>query len=50
MLHIRLVKNRTLLVLLNAINNAKDGCFRVIFIGILKGLMSFKREIRGLLT
>jgi DDE superfamily endonuclease len=37
-------------VVLNAINDAKDGCFGVVFMGILKGLVSFRREIGGLLT
>jgi hypothetical protein len=37
-------------MLLNAFNDAKDGCFRVVFIRILKGLVSFGREIGGLLT
>jgi hypothetical protein len=50
MLHVRLAKNRTLLALLNAINDAKDGCFRVVFIGILRGLVSFGRKNGGLLT
>ena len=50
MLHVGLAKNRTLLALLNAINDAKDGCFGVVFMGILRGLVSFGRKIGGLLT
>jgi hypothetical protein len=44
MLHVGLVKNGTLLVLLNAINAVKDGCFRAAFMEILKGLVSFRRK------
>jgi transposase len=46
MLHVGLVKNGTLLVLLNAINAVKDGCFRAAFMEILKGLVSFGRKNR----
>jgi hypothetical protein len=48
MLYIKLVKNRILLVLLSAFNNIRVRCFRVVFIAILKGLVSFKRKIRVL--
>jgi hypothetical protein len=48
MLYVELVKNKTLLVLLSAFNNIRVGCFRVVFIVMLKGLVSFKRKIRVL--
>jgi hypothetical protein len=50
MLHVGLVKNGTLLALLNAINDVKDGCFGVVFMGILRGLVSFGRKNGGLST
>jgi hypothetical protein len=48
MLHVKLAKNRTLLMLLSAFNNVRVGCFRVVFIATLKGLVSFRRKIRVL--
>jgi hypothetical protein len=48
MLYVKLVKNRTLLILLSAFNNIRVGCFRVVFIATLKGLVSFRRKIRVL--
>jgi hypothetical protein len=39
-----LVKNGTLLILSNAINDVKDGYFEAIFIAILKALGSSKRR------
>jgi hypothetical protein len=48
MLHVKLAKNETLLMLLSAFNNIRVGCFRVVFMAMLKGLVSFKRKIRVL--
>jgi hypothetical protein len=35
-------------MLLSAFNNIRVRCFRVVFIVILKGLVSFRRKIRVL--
>jgi hypothetical protein len=43
------VKNGTLLALLNVFNVAKDGCFRVIFMAILRALAFFGKKIGVLL-
>jgi hypothetical protein len=44
-----LVKNRTLLTLLNVFNVVKDGYFGAVFIIILRALASSERRIRVLL-
>jgi hypothetical protein len=45
MSHVELAKNGTLLVLLSAFNDVRVGCFRVVFMATLKGLVSFRRKI-----
>jgi hypothetical protein len=45
MSHVELVKNGTLLMLLSAFNDVRVECFRVVFIAMLKGLVSFRRKI-----
>jgi hypothetical protein len=39
-----LTKNGTLLVLLSTFNDVRIGCFGVVFMTTLKGLVSFKRK------
>jgi hypothetical protein len=45
---VELVKNGILLMLLNAINDVKDGCFRAVFMAIQRALACFGRKIRVL--
>jgi hypothetical protein len=45
----KLAKNGILLVLLSDFNVIRDGCFRAVFIVILKDLVSFRRRTRVLL-
>jgi hypothetical protein len=42
----KLVKNGILLILLNDINDAKNGCFGVVFITTSKALVYFGRRSR----
>jgi hypothetical protein len=49
MLYSKLVKSRSLLVLLNITNIKKNSYFRVVFIVIKRDLACFRRRIRVLL-
>jgi hypothetical protein len=42
---VKLVKNRTLLILLSVFNDVKGGCFRAVSIVISKGLAYFRERL-----